>query len=414
MSGAPSNNYLEMSDDDFSQMNSPAPVQDTPAEESETEEEQEEEIEEQEGEESPSEDLADESEEEASDDEEQEGSEPDDGAAGEPGGKPEGDEDEEADPEVEEKQEEKPAKPKLKPKKPEGDEQKTEAEGLAVPTDVETLQSFYKQIMAPFKANGKMIELKDPSEVISLMQMGANYTKKLQDIQPHRKMLLMLQNNDLLDEGKLSFLIDLEKRDPEAIKKLVKDAGIDPMDIDTSVEPDYRAGNHTVSDEEARFKESLEELTSQDTGKETLQIIDKTWDQVSKEALWASPEIMTIMHQQRETGVYDQITAEMNRQITLGQIPPNTPFLQAYKHVGDQLFPQAQQPGAPAGQPAAKPAAAPTKLAQKPATQKPKVANGEKASAAATSRGNSKKAAPIVNPLNMPDDVFMKQFENRL
>jgi hypothetical protein len=143
--------------------------------------------------------------------------------------------------------------------------------------------------MAPFKANGKLIQLKDPSEVIQLMQMGANYTRKLQDIQPHRKVLLMLENNGLLDEGKLSFLIDLEKKNPEAIKKLVKDAGIDPMDIDTSSEPAYSEGNHLVSDEESGFRQVLDEMVSSETGKETVKLINTDWDQASKEALWKSP-----------------------------------------------------------------------------------------------------------------------------
>ena len=61
----------------------------------------------------------------------------------------------------------------------------------------------YNKIMAPFKANGKMIELRSPEEAVSLMQMGANYTRKMQELQPHRKTLLMLQDNNLLDAEKL-------------------------------------------------------------------------------------------------------------------------------------------------------------------------------------------------------------------
>jgi hypothetical protein len=272
-------------------------------------------------------------------------------------------------------------------------------------------QAFYEQIMTPFKANGRTIELKSPEEAIQLMQMGANYTKKMQDIQPHRKVLMMLQNNDLLDEGKLSFAIDLVKKDPEAIKKLVKDAGIDPMDIDTTVEPSYTEGNHTVSDEEARFRETLEDVTSSESGKETLQTIDRTWDPASKEALWKSPEIMAIMHQQREAGVYDVIAAEVERQRTLGKIPANTPFLQAYKDVGEQLT-QAGAFGTPTADQSGKPER--QKIGEKVAAPKPKVTNGDKASAAAPTRSAGKPAHKIVNPLSMSDDEFMNSFKDRL
>ena len=283
----------------------------------------------------------------------------------------------------------------------------------SVPADVETLQGFYKQIMAPFKANGKMITLNSPEEVISLMQMGANYTKKLQDIQPHRKMLLMLENNGLLDQDKLSYLIDLDKKNPEAIKKLIKDAGIDPLDIDTNVEPQYQAGNHTVSDNEARFRDAVEELTSRDTGKETISIIDKTWDDVSKDALWEHPEIMGEIQTQRENGIYAQITTEMERLKVLGKIPASTPFLQAYKQVGEHLFGGAQ-PGQPAAQGQQAPQLAPRKLGEKTAAPKPKVTNGDKASAASPSRSTPRKAQETVNPLAMKDEDFLEQFANRL
>lgn len=287
--------------------------------------------------------------------------------------------------------------------------------GIVVPTDTAELQSFYKQIMTPFKANGKTISLKDPSEAISLMQMGANYTKKLQDIQPHRKVLLMLQNNDLLDEGKLSFLIDLDKKDPEAIKKLVKDAGIDPMDIDTSTESEYQAGNHSVSDEEAKFRDTLSELTSHDTGKDTLRIINERWDQASKELLWQHPEVMTIIHEQRENGIYDLIANEVDRQTTLGQIPPGTPFLEAYRIVGDTMTKSGAFAHQNSGQAPAVAQQPPMKVAEQVAVPKPKVTNGEQASAASPPRGsNPKQPQKLVNPLAMSDDEFLSKFNGRL
>lgn len=55
------------------------------------------------------------------------------------------------------------------------------------------------------------MQVNSVDEAIQLMQMGANYTRKMQELQPHRKTLLMLENNGLLDEGKLSFLIDSDE-----------------------------------------------------------------------------------------------------------------------------------------------------------------------------------------------------------
>ena len=280
------------------------------------------------------------------------------------------------------------------------------------PAIVETdYKSFHDRVMAPFKANGKMIQLKSPEEAIALMQMGANYTRKMQEIQPHRKVLLMLENNGLLDEGKLSYLIDLDKKNPDAIKKLVKDAGLDPMDIDTSEEPAYRVGNHRVSDEEAAFRGVLDDLSTTDTGKQTLQVINSTWDQASKELLWKNPGVMNLINQQRELGIYDRILTEVERRKALGQVPINQPLLQIYQQVGqemvaanafsDLVLPDKQQKSV-------------APVASRVVAPKPAVKNGDRASAAAPSKAAAKPAKVVVNPLSMSDDDFLKQFQGRL
>ena len=261
----------------------------------------------------------------------------------------------------------------------------------------------YEQIMAPFKANGKTMQVKSVEEAIQLMQMGANYTRKMQELQPHRKTLLMLENNGLLDEGKLSFLIDLDKKNPEAIKKLLQDANINPLDVDMDNESTYQEGNHKVSDEEAQFRLVLDELNSNPVGRETLQTINSTWDQASKEVLWKQPEVMNTIHQQRENGVYARITAEIDRRRTLGVIQVGVPFLEAYRVVGDELhkagaFNDLFKPKASAAAPVATRAAMP-----KPTGLDPK------AEAAAVHRGSpSKTTSPLEAMQKASDDEFLK------
>lgn len=271
-------------------------------------------------------------------------------------------------------------------------------------------EELYKKLMAPIRANGKTIELKSPEELVQLAQMGANYTKKMQAIQPYRKVLLMLENNGLLDEGKLSYLIDLDKKNPDAIKKLVKDAGIDPLQIDTQEDTTYILGNHRVSDEEAVFVSTLDDLKSTQEGTQTLQALN-SWDQASKEVLWKNPDLMHTIHEQRANGIYDAIATEVERQRTLGVIPSHVPFINAYKAVGDHLNAQgafahlAQKQAAPVDK---------TPVATRVQQPKPVVKNGDKVSAAAPSRSSQKKAEPIINPLSMSDEEFEKQFANRL
>lgn len=263
-------------------------------------------------------------------------------------------------------------------------------------------KKFYEKIITPFKANGKLITLKTPEEAIQLMQMGANYTRKMQAIAPYKKTLLMLENNNLLDENKLSFLIDLDKKNPEAIKKLIKDAGIDPMDIDTSTEPQYKEGSHKVSNEEAAFMTVLDDLKQSQDGMQTIKEINSNWDDASKNILWSSPDIMRTIHQQRENGVYQLIVDEMERQRTLGNISPETPFLVAYKQIGDALVANKQK-------------AVPQPVAVKAKTVKTStVKNNEKAKAAAPNRTTPSAPKRFINPLAMSDEDFLKQMKDRL
>jgi len=295
-------------------------------------------------------------------------------------------------------------------KKSKTDDQAKGDKGKEPETKPVNYEDFFKQVMTPFKANGKVVEVKTPEEAIRLMQMGAGYGRKIQDLQPHLKVIRMLEKNDLLDTNKLSFLIDINQKNPEAIKKLIKDAGVDPLDLNPDDKVVYVPPNHAVSDKEMAFQTALGDIQQHPSGNETLRIINQTWDQQSKGLLWESPELFDIIQTQRDNGVYDQIAAEIDRQKTVGTIPPSTPFLQAYKAAGDHLvktngFKQVQPVQTQAGnitQPE-------TVIATRAAVPKTQVSNNDKAAAAASTKTSSvPKVALTRNPLEMSDDEFMK------
>lgn len=290
----------------------------------------------------------------------------------------------------------------------------------AVP-EVVNFEAKYKEAMAPLKANGKTIEIQSMDELRQLASMGANFTRKMQDIAPHRKILAMLENNGLLDEAKLSFFIDLDKKNPEALKKLIKDSGVDPLDIDVSSEPAYQAGNHKVSDSEIAFRAVLEDLQSTPTGQETISLINSSWDQASKEELWKAPEVMATIQQQRENGIYDTISAEINRQAMLGKIPAGTPFIQAYLTVGNEMNARgvfnnlnASNNKSVQNTPTQTIAPVTAPVATRVVVPKSQVTNGAAANAAASTRQTQKRVLPVVNLQSMSDDDFLKNWQNRL
>ena len=286
----------------------------------------------------------------------------------------------------------------------------------------------YEKIMAPFKASGRQMQVKSPEEAIALMQRGFDYTRKMQQLKPALKIMKMLENNGLMDEGKLSHFIDLDKKDPAAVAKFLKDKQIDPLDLDLSQEAVYKPGNHAVSDEEMRFTTVLEDVQSTPFGRETVQIIDKQWDKTSQGRVFKEPKILELINTHRETGIYDQVVSEVERLKLLEVIPEDAVFLDAYKTVADELHkngrlivdgvPTNQKkqatpaPKAPAGQ---QPQQQTTRqvVDTRAAKPKPAAVNGDAARAAATTRTTPAKAqTPQLNPLLMSDEEFEKQAGN--
>ena len=285
-----------------------------------------------------------------------------------------------------------------------------------VSAQVDQYKSFYERVMAPFKASGKTIQLKDPEEAFELIKKGVDYTRKTMEIAADKKFLVMLEKNQLKDEAKLSFLIDLANKNPEAIKKLVADAGIDPLDIDTSAPVSYAPGNHSVSDAEIRFTETLTEVNSVPEGQELVQKIFTNWDQVSQGHMWKDPEALRVLLAQKQSGVYDIVEGEVERRRLLGQIPPTTPYLDAYRLVGMELG----QAGAFNHLPAFQAQVPPTQV-QRPAPQAPiatRVATPNKPAVDPTVRAAAptRPTAPVSSKptlddiANLSDEEFLKRF----
>ncbi len=305
--------------------------------------------------------------------------------------------------------------PKTEEKNPDGSVKEPEKTIVDKKADVDTApvinyEEAYNKLLTPFKANGKDVKINNIDEAIRLMQAGAGYGKKLQQIQPHLKTVRMLENADLLDPNKLSYLIDLHQKNPDAIKKLIKDSGIDPLDLNTNDEVSYIPTDHSVTDTQMAFSDALQEVSAHPEGKETLKIINSTWDKESKNTLFAQPELLVVIQSQRDNGLYDQIADEIDRQKLLGDIPVNTPFIKAYKIAGDYLVKQDKL-----SKPDTINKSEKIIIDTKVATVKSQVKNNEKAQAAASTQTNStRKAASTVNPLSVDDESFMKQFNGRL
>jgi len=270
----------------------------------------------------------------------------------------------------------------------------------------------YKRLLAPFNANGKQLAVENVDEAISLMQMGANYNKKMAALKPTMKLVKMLENNGLLSEEKIGFLIDLGKKNPGAINKLVQDSGIDPMDLGADKASAYKQTAYAVDDREMELDTVLEDLQGTTTYTQTLDLVSNKWDAASKQVVARAPQLLKLINDHMASGVYERISKEMDRGRVLGRLN-GLSDIEAYRQVGDaiqarggfdDLFQKQSQTDTPAP------------VVVQP---KPKVEDDDKLKDKKRAASSSQPAAPSAtakdfNPLHMSDAEFSKLVKDKL
>ena len=199
----------------------------------------------------------------------------------------------------------------------------------------------WKLISEPFKANGVELKVNTPEEARKLMQMGANYTKKMQQLSPNLKMMETLRQAGLLEQSKINHLIDIYNKNPQAIAKLMEDSEIDPLSLDSEEAAKYSPTEHAISDEEFRFQQVLDDVVQDPDGLELLKAA-QNWDVETKLGLQKSPDQLHVLVEQKKSGVYELITQELERQKLFSPQLANMPFLDAYQAVGTYLLQQRQ------------------------------------------------------------------------
>ena len=283
-------------------------------------------------------------------------------------------------------------------------ESKPESEDKEVVEEPVDYKAQIERLMTPFKANGRDIAVKSVDDAIALMQMGANYNKKMAALKPNLKLMKLLENNGLLDEAKIGYLIDLEKKNPDAINKLVKDSGIDPLEIDADKAGDYKPNSYTVDDREFELDAVLDELQGTPTYNQTLDIVSNKWDGASKQVIANSPQLLKVINSHVQSGIYELINKEIESERMFGRLEGMSD-IEAYRQVGDSL-----QARGGFNHLSTQVASAPKPVIVQP---KPKQVDSDKLrekkrAASSTKVVGASQIQEDYNPLSLSDDAFSK------
>lgn len=291
----------------------------------------------------------------------------------------------------------------------EGNEEGSEEAAAEEPSGEVDYKAEYEKLLTPFKANGKELRVSNVDEAIQLMQMGANYNKKMAALKPNLKLLKVLEKNQLLDESKISYAIDLMQKKPEAIKQLLRESGMDPLDINLEEGSEYQPELRTVDDRELELDAVLDEIKDTPTYRETLNVVTSKWDGPSKQIIAQEPQLLKVINDHMASGVYQIISKEIENERMFGRLT-GLSDLEAYRQVGDAIDARGgfahlfgdKQPEAPA-----------------PERPTPKKADdrqlkSKKRAASSTRQAPQSTTEPEYNPLALSDEEFERLVNERL
>lgn len=194
----------------------------------------------------------------------------------------------------------------------------------------------YEKLFSPLKAAKREIRVKSADDARKLMQMGVDYQLKMEALKPRLRIMRALEKNNLLTEDKINFLIDLDKNNPEAVRKFLKEKQIDPMDLDLNDETEYKPKSYAPSEREQAVDDVLDDIRSTDSFNRTIDELGNKWDADSKQILIEQPQLIKMINEQVGLGIYDQIMNTVASERMMGRLQGLNDLL-AYKAVGDAL-----------------------------------------------------------------------------
>lgn len=253
-----------------------------------------------------------------------------------------------------------------------------------------------EDLFKPFKASGRDVQVKSIEEVKKLMSMGVDYSNKLQGFKQHRKTIKMLENNEI-DADKLNHFIDLSKGNPDAIKRLLREHKIDPMEMDVDEDSSYTPSDYSVSDNSVELEDVISRIQETDSFSTTSDVVTNQWDATSKQAIFADPALLENLNTHVANGTYERVMQEVSRAKVFGGLQ-GLSDLEAYDKVGKQLETQ----GAFNAKAQAPKAVVSTKPKQAVETNK------DRKLRASSSKATPKSKAPVKNWSAMDDDEFEK------
>ncbi|OYT55978.1 MAG: hypothetical protein B6U76_04685 [Desulfurococcales archaeon ex4484_217_2] len=258
-------------------------------------------------------------------------------------------------------------------------------------------KKFYEEATADYKANGKIMPgIKEPKDLITALQMASNYAQKTAALKPGLKRVKMLK--DISDE-QLNEMLDFNARNPDVIKKAMKDAGLDPLDIDIDDEIEYTPTDHSIPDSQIEFEEIVGKIEDTPEFQVTSKVVTEDWDEASRDAMYDDPKLIVGLNDEIRMGRFEEVSALMDQARTLGK-DNGLNDLELYQSIVTQLVSEGWKP---------KPMYQNAHREQSESNNPELNAQRQQAGIQPRKKANTNKR---YDPVTMSDEEFMELFES--
>lgn len=274
------------------------------------------------------------------------------------------------------------------------------------PTEID-YKKFYETVTQDFKASGKVIPgVKEPEKFIKALQMATDYALKTAALKPALKRVKML---DGITDEEFTEMLDFRKRNPEVIKKAIKEANLDPIDLDLD-NIQYTPQSKIMSDADYEFKDTIEKLSQEDTVafQRTQNIVLNELDSSSKTTVLSNPHILAALQSEVASGRFDKIQAQALQLKAFGGYN-NVPDIELYSMIANEMDKQAMASN-PVQSGGMNPQVANT-VQTKPSVSKPNPELEDKRTRAGIQPKTSTPVVKKYDPTKLSDEEFMKLLE---
>ena len=147
-----------------------------------------------------------------------------------------------------------------------------------------------------------------------------------------------------ISQEQLNVAIDALKGDKGAIQKILETHKIDKYDLDSDEETaPYTPNDYGKGENQLEIEDVTRKIEADPEYKITVDVIDKQWDQGSREAVVNNPNMILGLHNDIKSGVYDKVApVAMKMKVLDGNTKSDIEY---YMIAGEQLRQQQEGSG---------------------------------------------------------------------